>query len=662
MPELVPSSSAIAIISYLLLCMGPGLLVGVSAGLRGWLLVATSPLLTYGVAGLAGPVLPFFGISWNPPTMLACAAVLAVIAVSARTAFGRVRPQVRSGTGAHEPWATTDHVGVAASVALAATIGALVTISATRNFTAIPQIWDAVFHGNATYFISETGLSSPAALRALNEPTVASYYYPNAYHLIVAAFVMFTGQAVTAALEVSFAVIPGFIAIGMAALIRSLGGRPALAGVAAILSCGFTAFPYDLMPWGTLLPFLTAVALLPAFAALWARLLQTNSATPYARAAVLGLAGVGIIGLHPSVAVAAVLIGGALLIQEWLTRKPKSSDFRIIGTTVVAAGILGAPLILASAAVAAGPAYDWPTTLLPADALGQVLFQSHAQQFPQWWLALLVLAGLMSLRRSPQLIPIAIVGLTFAGLFMLAASYEGPAVELLTRPWWNDKWRLAGLWTLCAIPIAAVGVIRICDLLVRPLHWLQRIIFSTADRRWGRTISTATLLAVLALLVQATDGLYAERNTARLSQAFADGPTVSRDEAAAFEVLAQMNPAGALVMNDPYDGSAWMWALAGVQPVFATPVIAGNELPIMETNRKILFNSFNELDDNRIVQVAVENLGIRYVILCKGFIAPASDHVPGMQELDTVKSLQPVFENADAVIYEISQPPDTSLG
>ncbi|GAA3250458.1 hypothetical protein GCM10017691_62450 [Pseudonocardia petroleophila] len=491
---------------------------------------------------------------------------------------------------------------------------------------------------------------------------MTNYYYPNGYHLVTAAFVMFSERSVTTALEVSFAVVPGLIAVGMAALVRTLGGRPALAGAAALLSCAFTAFPYDLMPWGTLLPFLTAVALLPAFAALWVRLLQVNSNNPYIRAAVLGLSGVGIIGLHPSVAVAAVLIGGGFLAQAWLERKPRSADFRIIGATVIAAGTLGAPLILASAAVAAGPAYDWPTTLLPADALGQVLFMSHAQEFPQWWLALLVLIGLALLRRSPQLAPLAIIGLTFASLFMLAASYEGPVVELLTRPWWNDKWRLAGLWTLCAIPIAAVGVVNMSDLLTLAIHRVQRTALGSADRRWVRTISTATLLAVLAILVQVTDGLYAERNTARLSQAFADGPTVSQDEADAFQVLAQLNPDGALVMNDPYDGSAWMWALAGVQPVFATPVIAGNELPIMESNRRVLFSSFNELDTSRTVQNAVNNLGIRYVILCKGFIAPASDHVPGMQNLDSVTTLQQVFENSDAVIYEIRRPPVSSVG
>lgn len=662
MPELGNSSSIIAIVGYMMLCVGPGLLIAASAGIKGWLLVALSPLLTYGVASVAGPVLPAFGLTWSPLTLAASAGVVAVASAGSRLAVSRRRPSRKLSAENKGRWTAVEHIGVAVAVAVATSIGALVTINATRDFTAIPQIWDAVFHGNATYYIAETGQSSPSALRALNEPEVASYYYPNGYHLVTATFVMLTGQAVTAALEISFALVPAFIAVGIVALVRNLGCRPALAGVAALLSCGFTAFPYDLMPWGTLLPFLTAVALLPAFTALWVRLLMVEHGTPYSKAVMLGLSGVAIIGLHPSVAVAAVLIGGAILIQIWMARKPRSSDFKIIGSTVVAAGTLGAPLIIASAAVAAGPAYDWPTTLIPADALGQAIFQSHAQSFPQWWLALLVILGILSLRRNPQFAPLAAVGLAFVGLFVLAASYEGPAVELLTRPWWNDKWRLVALWTLFAIPLAAVGVVRISDLLSTLALRLRAFLLPSSHDRWVRTISAATLLVVLALLVQVTEGLYLERNTSRLSQAFADGPTVSQDEADAFQVLAEMNPSGALVMNDPYDGSAWMWALAGVQPAFATPVIAGHELPIMENDRKVLFSSFNELDENVFVQAAVNNLGIRYVILCEGFIAPASDHVPGMQDLDSVNSLNRVFENSSAIIYEIRQPSTAGIG
>jgi len=660
MPESVIGLSGLLAFAYLALTTVPGLIVGAAAGIRGWLLVAVAPLLGYGLVGGAGSILPLFDIRWSPVSLLVITAITSVVFLGARLVTQRYRSTaVESAAGGVIPWTLTQHLGVAATSAFAAAVGFVATATATRDFTAIPQIWDSVFHANATNFIVTTGESAPSALRELNQPDVESYYYPNGYHVVAATFIMLTKVAVPATLELSFAVVPAYLAVGFAALIRNMGGRPALAACAAVLSCAFTAFPYDLLPWGTLLPFLTVVALLPAFIALWARLLQ-GRARQFSSSIVLGFAGVGIIALHPSVAVAALLLGIGILVQTWVRRGPLLLDAKVIGATAVSAAILGAPLILASATVAGGPAYDWPTSLLPADALGQVVLQSHGQSYPQWWLALLTFVGLASLQRNRSLIWLAVVGLFFAGLFMLAASYEGYVVELLTKPWWNDKWRLAALWTLCAIPLAAAGMVIVKDFL-----WsaIQRTTASLTDqsRRRSQLASGALLIAVIALVVQATETFYLTRNSERLSQAFADGPTVSETELRAFERLAQIVPDGSLVMNDPYDGSAWMWALVGVRPAFASPVIAGSELPIMEKNRRILFDSFNRIDNSAAVREAVRELDIKYVILCKGFIAPAGDHVPGMQDLRSVDALEPVFENADAVIFRIRDASEAAL-
>ncbi len=73
----------------------------------------------------------------------------------------------------------------------------------------MPQVWDSVFHANATHYIAATGRSDPAALRNLNNPVATSYYYPNAYHVLAATAVMITGSPVSAVLDVSTASSPG---------------------------------------------------------------------------------------------------------------------------------------------------------------------------------------------------------------------------------------------------------------------------------------------------------------------------------------------------------------------------------------------------------------------------------------------------------------------
>src|SRR5699024_2418520 len=53
------------IVLYAVTLWLPGALAGAAAGLRGWTLAATAPLLTYAIAGLAGPVLAAFGGRWS---------------------------------------------------------------------------------------------------------------------------------------------------------------------------------------------------------------------------------------------------------------------------------------------------------------------------------------------------------------------------------------------------------------------------------------------------------------------------------------------------------------------------------------------------------------------------------------------------------------------
>jgi hypothetical protein len=645
----------------LLVTVLPGLALAVAVGLRGWLLAAATPLLTYGLIGAAGSALPLVGLIWSPISFAAATLTLAAIGglfrwLSARRARADAPPEPAPG------WSLPHHVGITVAVLVSGIVSLSVTVAATRGFTAVPQVWDSVFHSNAIAYITGTGHSDPAALQNLNEPTTETYYYPNAYHVLAATVLMLTGTDVPTVVDAGVALVPAVLAIGAVALVRHCGGRPAFAAAAALLSCAFTAFPWDLLPWGTLLPLVMAIALLPAFLALWVASLERTAGGRLGGSVAFGLGGIGLLALHPSAAVAAAVFGIGFLVQLWIHRKPRPADFAAIGTGVLTALVLGAPLLLASVVAASGPAFDWPATMRPADAVGQLFFLSHEQPFPQYWLVALAAVGIFRARAVRPFIWLVAVGVLFAGLFVMAAAYEGDLVAALTRPWWNDKWRFAALWSLAALFLAAAGVVEIRDGL-----WAlgRRVTARRPGLRGGRRrlAASAALLGLVLIGVAAlTNGLYHDRNETRLAQAFTDGPTVSELERRAFDQLATLVPDSSMVMNDPYDGSALMWALSGVRPVFASPVIALQELPTMDPERRLLFAAFNELDDNVLVQRAVQELDIQYAIICTGFIAPAGDHVPGMQNLEQVRSLRPVFENADAKIYEIVEAADPSRG
>jgi hypothetical protein len=653
----MPANTALVVLVVsLLMLVLPGLLTAAAFGLRGWLAAATAPLLTYGIVGAAGPVLPAIGILWSPAAFAAVSLAFSAVVAGARLGVRRVqRDRTAAPVVDRSPnhWAATHHAGIAAAVLLAAAVGFVVTVQATREFTAVPQVWDSVFHSNAIRYIADSGQSNPDALRNLNDPVVASYYYPNAFHVLAATVVMVTGADVPTVITTGVALFVPMLAVGAVALIRSCGGRPAFAFATAVLSCAFTAFPWDLLPWGTLLPFITALTLMAAFLAIAATILrreQYSIVLPIA----LGLAGIGLLALHPSVAVAVVICGVALVIQTWLQRRPSIRDLTAVVVTVAAAGLLGLPLLLASLGAASSADYDWPAVFSPADALGQLFFLSHDQRFPQYWLVLLVAVGLVSHRVIRPMIWLVAAGIFFAGLFVLAAAYEGEIVSLLTRAWWNDRWRFAALWSVAAMFLAGAGAVEIHDGLLNLLNRVKVRRRAAVGGRGRLVLSSAVLAAVLAGVWASTGGLYHERNETRLAQAFTDGPTVSTAERRAFDELARLVPKGQLVMNDSYDGSALMWALDDVRPVFASPVIAPQELVTMPPERRVLFDSFDQIDTMPAVRRAVEHLGIRYVIVCDGIIGPARGHGPGMQSVEAAKSLRLVFENDAARIYEIA--------
>ncbi|MDN5747903.1 MAG: hypothetical protein L0H64_05215 [Pseudonocardia sp.] len=648
MPDL-GTATASTLVALVLVVLAPGLAIALASGLRGWVLAAAAPALTFGLVGVAGSVLPVLGVLWSTAALAVAGLVMAGLVVVARVVAARLRHRrAKPEATAPSQWRVVDHLAVAAAVLASAGVGLAVMAGGTDGFTAIPQFWDTAFHSNAIRYIVDTGKSSPAALGALSG-TAGAFYYPNAFHLIAATLVVITGEPVTVALEVVVGFAPGLFALGVAALVRVVSGRPAIAAASALLACAFSGFPYDLA--GVLLPYVLALALLPAFLAQWADVLHAGRTAVVARAFALGLATVGLIALHPSAVVAAAVFGAAYLLQHWWCRRPTARDAVVVGAGALATVLLGAPLLLASAAAAAGEAFDWPVAMPAAEAVGRLLTHAHAHESPQWALAALAALGLLGLRRHPELRWLAGSGLLFGVIFVMTASYEGALVELLSRPWWNDRYRLVALWVVAVAPLAGAGVVVVRDAAVDALRRARVSDAVLASR--GRLVPALLLAALLLAVVDGTDGLYREPNTERIAAGFTDGPAVSHAEQRGLTQLAAVVPPGALVMNDPYDGSPLMYALGGVRPVFAQPLHEQLDLAGLTPERALLYSSFRYIDTDPAVREVVRRMNITHAVVSTGLVYTAPGNAPGMVGLAEVDALQVIFRSPTTTVYEI---------
>ena len=528
-----------------------------------------------------------------------------------------------------------ESIGVAAAVALAGLVGGRAILQGLGSLSQVNQDWDSAFHANGIRYIAETGDGSLTGMASLNfYAGVDPQYYPNAMHLVSAVALRLSGGTVPQVLNGQMVLLPGMVALGVAALVLAAGLGPLPASLSALVSTMPTNLPYDLIPRGPLLPFATGVVLIPAFVAVLLVSLRRRPAL-----AALGVAAAACFGLHPSVLVSAVLFAVPALVQSWWTR-PRAAVRDLAG--LVAAAVLTlvvlAPHLVALTRLPQGIVVDWPAELPPGLAVGDYLAFSHRLAEPQWWLGAALVLGLLSLHRFGPLRWVSVPLVIFGVLFVASAGYDTGWSLTLTGIWWNDPYRPLALGTLAMVPVMGIGLATLAGALAAPLRRLPGVPAAAARAVAG--------VAVAALMWTLTDDGYIDINRQRIAEVSTDGPVVSSAEVEAYGVLASLVGEDELVMNNRRDGSPWMYALAGVRPVGAHYDGRG-----VSRSVRYLEDHIDDYDTDPRVRELLDEFGIRYVISGQGN-AHGLRSFRGFRDLDAVQGLAEVYRNADAVIYE----------
>jgi hypothetical protein len=637
---------------YVLTLWIPGLALGGLAGLRGWTLAASAPLLTYAVAGLFGPMFAGLGIAWSPTSagllLVVLCAVAVLVSFTLRQRFG---PADHTGPPS---WTLLSHAVVAAALGGIVVLGGTVVWSGVEQLSAIPQDWDAAFHANGIRWIADTGDSSLVGMARVNwYENDVEVFYPNAYHLVAAVVLRIAGADVPTVLNAHTVLLPGIGALTIVALVHRFGGRAVLAVAAAGCSIAVTSF-YDMLWRGPLLPFVTGAVLMPLAAVLLVDLLDARGRRLIGCGLMFGLGLLGMIALNPATLFTAVVFVLPALVQRWagrprlLLREPL-----VVLAAGAGAALLALPQLLGSIGSASGePVFDWPAEMTQSEAVGELLMLAHDGLHPQWLLVVAVAIGLAGFGRLGALRWTLASGLAFGTMFVLAASSDEEWVNVITRPWWNDQWRLIGL---CVVPVALLAGHGLAELQRGAAAGIRALAAQVGAGPPALARSAASVVAtgmVLALFLVATDELYLGRNVARMRLAAPDGPVVSSLEVDAMRVLARIVPPDQRVMNDRGDGSVWMYALTGVRPV------AGHfSFDRVGPDARLLTARFNRYPRESAVRLAITRLGVSYVMLGRGFVRTDWRRAGGLVGLEDANWLQTVYRNRDAVIYRIQAPP-----
>jgi hypothetical protein len=538
---------------------------------------------------------------------------------------------------------------VAAGVLLGMLLIGWAALRGIPDWQSIPSTWDAVWHANTVRFILDTGQASPTHMGELrNVETHAQLYYPSAFHALTAVLCQLTGAAPTtgytlAGLAASvwlFPISAALLTWGLLQRVSTTAVTAVAAATAAALSASFTALPY--VEFGTAaMPNLVAYGLVvPTFT------LITAVRTMRDRIGVAVLALVGVFSVHLTAGVVTMLLVAAWWLCPsdgalWNPLRGKRSDTLALAAVLVPAGLLLLPQLLSvrkQTEIIAGHSFLTHEGRKSGLRDALLLYTRHLNDFPiQYTLVGLTAVGAVLLAVRKVWWPLALWAVLVVGVVQSSAPLGGPAGAIIGRftdLFYSDPRRIMAAMTLLLIPMAGVGLAALAALVVKPVGGRARPVLTGA------------------LLVAATVGLawhYLPRHAFLFGDKY-DSVIVDARDLEAFAHLAALPGArDSVIGNANVDGSAWMYAVADLHPLWTHYDYPQQQGP--GPQRFVFWAYADDADTDPRVAAAVHDLNIRYVLISsptvRGFSLP-----DGLVSLDKSRSWAKIYDNGGASIYQ----------
>jgi hypothetical protein len=323
--------------------------------------------------------------------------------------------------------------------------------------------------------------------------------------------------------------------------------------------------------YGILWPNALGLALAPAGVALGMSIIRVSDGDSLglARRWFFGVAGAwAIVISHPNSAFSVALICVFPLLMT--IGRYLASQYRRhrLGTTLgllAIPGVVAIGVFIASklALIRAVQAVAWPTTETPAHAVVSAVSNATNGQAPELLLATFSIIGMVACFAWRQRRWLVCAELVIVLLYVGSAAIGTPAARLFTGLWYDDSYRIAATLPVVVIPLATMGVLAVGE-------WLSRVPLraSVAARP---ALALAVPVAVGVVVAGATAAQSVPRNVHTVASQFnssGNETLVSRSKLQFLQTVTRLVPARALVADNPYDGTAYLFALDGTRLMF----------------------------------------------------------------------------------------------
>lgn len=553
-----------------------------------------APLATLCAYGVLEALLYAMGVPSSSSTVLLCptivfagAAAISLAAAARRNAHAE-RDASRSRAARRASW-----LQLLAYITIGMLYAAFVYLLTLPSPNSFIQAFDNAHHLNLAQSMLASGNWS--SLDTTLTPGTDGSYYPATWSALAAMVTQATGTSIPAAGNAVNAVCVALVfpTATYAFLSRLFDGKSARIVCGALLFLTFTAIPWMQLRYGPLYPNMLGFVISPAVFALFIDA-TTITAAPHSKAkAIVGfLVGVCAVALcHPSAffTVAAFLVPPMLyFIFGLIDGKLESGWKKRTSKAVAAVLFLGACIILwvflhDLSAMSRIVSFEYGAQASPTRSVLYAVLLRYPHFWYQLPLALLVVVGFATCCKERNLRWLAASYLLLSTLYVLNMSLEvGPLKSYLTGFWYNHATRLAASTALAAIPLAALGLERVSvwvagrirngTVTPRGSHAARTTAAKSANP-WNKkaffTCALALALITVAPVTITASGIgkapmgvmWSRLHTANAEES--KRAILRPDEKAFVQEVTQRVTDGQEIMNNPYDGSVFAYALYG---------------------------------------------------------------------------------------------------
>lgn len=657
--------AAPAFLAAAALVLLPGLPLALALRLRGLALLAGAVAASFALITLSSLAGPLVGLGWSPllPFGLGVAAFLVCWPFLRRLEFRASQPVLGS-----LGWP------VLAVLVAAVLIGTLVRAGLGTPDT-VSQSYDNVFHLNLIQFILDGNDASPLHM-TLAAPERAVSFYPNTWHATAALVSQMSGVGVniatSAMIVVTTCIVWPIAIMFFTAPLMAPTSRPRHLFTIAVLAGGFSSFPYLLLRWGVLYPNLLSTALIPIalgffHAALRRRYFGTEVGGVAAWVALAGSLGAGV-AAHPNAmfGFAAIALPLAIACLPGFVRAASSTwgkTARILMVALPFAVIVFLWVRLSTS----------DNTRVfesgPVRALSSALTNAPLLDARAWFATVLVVAGIIVAFTTRGVRWLVFSYATVVVLYTIASGTRGEFRTLVTGLWYNDANRLASLIVIVTVPLAALALGRLTDIIASTARpgsdvptgpiILPNTAGSDSDSLPGRVRSwfpgkSTSLVIILVLLATAFGMRGASLNQIvneinDLHRLDEHSWLLSTNEIALMEEADKILPKDAVIAGNPWNGSGLAYTYAHRDVVF--PHLGGEYGEDAEVVAREL------KDATPAACAAAERLGVDYVLdlgeLYSVGRAKRELNYPGLTDVAGSPALTPILSEGDAVLYRV---------